>query len=213
MLPTHERAHTHARTRPRKVTYSSKQAEHCRQSILGRDCPCRLCPVRNLVRCASFLTVLGIHCISRSFPLPPQCMLASLAAVTVVAGPAPHAHPVASHAHPVSSKLPRNQTPHAYAAFCVGVPAVVRCPPPSHAGRGEYSGSVLLSDVPPPLREAQTPVSAGRCRPRVRAPARNDAARRSAPPQHALPIGYDVFFSAKPRAALCISGAGRRSAA
>ena len=72
MLPTHERAHTHARTRPRKVTYSSKQAEHCRQSILGRDCPCRLCPVRNLVRCASFLTVLGIHCISRSFPLPPQ---------------------------------------------------------------------------------------------------------------------------------------------
>ena len=28
-----------------------------------------------------------------------------------------------------------------------------------------------------------------------------------------LPIGYDVFSSAKPRAGLCISGAGRRSAA
>ena len=26
MLPTHERAHTHVRTRPRKMTYSSKQA-------------------------------------------------------------------------------------------------------------------------------------------------------------------------------------------
>jgi hypothetical protein len=35
MLPTHERAHTHVRTRPRKVTYSSKQGEHSRQSILG----------------------------------------------------------------------------------------------------------------------------------------------------------------------------------
>ena len=35
-------------------------------------------------------------------------MLASLAAVSVVAGPA-------SHAHPVASKRPRNQTPHAYA--------------------------------------------------------------------------------------------------
>jgi hypothetical protein len=28
-----------------------------------------------------------------------------------------------------------------------------------------------------------------------------------------LPIGYDVFFNAKPRAALCISGAGTRSTA
>ena len=70
MLPAHECAHTHAHTRPRKVTYSSKQAKHSRQSILGGGCPCILCPVRNVVRCASFLTVLGIHCISRSFPLP-----------------------------------------------------------------------------------------------------------------------------------------------
>ena len=31
----------------------------------------------------------------------------------------------------------------------MGVPAVTQCPPPSHAGRGEYSGSVLLPDVPP----------------------------------------------------------------
>ena len=93
MLPTHDRAHTHARTRPRKVTYSSKQTEHSRQSILGGDCPCRLCPVRNVVRCASFLTVLGTQCISRSFSLPPQCMLASLAAVSVWRLPAPrHTH-------------------------------------------------------------------------------------------------------------------------
>jgi hypothetical protein len=35
IVTTHERAHTHARTRPRKVTYSSKQAEHSRQNILG----------------------------------------------------------------------------------------------------------------------------------------------------------------------------------
>jgi len=34
-LTTHERAHTHVRTRPREVTYSSKQGEHSRQSILG----------------------------------------------------------------------------------------------------------------------------------------------------------------------------------
>ena len=51
-------------------------------------------------------------------------------AVSMAAGPA-------SHAHPVASKRPRNQTPHAYAACCVGVPAVSQCPPPSHAGRGE----------------------------------------------------------------------------
>ena len=156
-------SYARARTHTCPLAYASVRtlaARESRQNIPGGDCPCRLCPVRNVWRCAPFLTVLGTHCISRSFPLPPQCMLASLAAVTVVAGPAPHAHPVASHAHPVSSKLPRNQTPHAYAAFCVGVPAVVRCPPPSHAGRGEYSGSVLLSDVPPPLREAQTPASA-----------------------------------------------------
>jgi hypothetical protein len=63
------------------------------------------------LRCAPFLTVLGTHCISRSFHLPPQCMLASLAAVPVVAGPA-------SHAHKVVSKRPRNQTPHAYAHLC-----------------------------------------------------------------------------------------------
>jgi hypothetical protein len=60
---------------------------------------------------------LGTHCISRSFPLPLQCMLASLATVSVVACPE-------SHAHPITSKQLRNQTPHAYTACCVGVPAV-----------------------------------------------------------------------------------------
>ena len=154
-VQSYARAHAHAyphtptRIRMRTHTCSSfKQTGHCRGGL-----SLQTLSSEERLRRAPFLTVLGTHCISRSFPLPPQRMLASLAAVSVAAGPA-------SHAHPVSSKLPRNQTPHAYAAFCVGVPAVVRCPPPSHAGRGEYSGSVLLSDVPPPLREAQTPASA-----------------------------------------------------
>ena len=33
--------------------------------------------------------------------------------------------------------------------------------PPSHAGRGEYSGSVFLSDTPSPPREVQTPADSG----------------------------------------------------
>ena len=52
---------------------------------------------------APFLTVLGTHSISRGFPLPPQRMLASPAASSAAAGPAPHAHPAAS-------KRPHNQT-------------------------------------------------------------------------------------------------------
>ena len=38
-IPTHERAHTHVRTRPRKVTYSFKQVGHSRQRILGGVVP------------------------------------------------------------------------------------------------------------------------------------------------------------------------------
>jgi hypothetical protein len=38
-VTTHEHTHTHVRTRPRKVTYSSKQAEHSRQSIVGGVVP------------------------------------------------------------------------------------------------------------------------------------------------------------------------------
>jgi hypothetical protein len=67
-------------------------------------------------------------------------------------GGPPEAHPV-SHAHPVASKRPPDPTPHAHIAFYWGVTAVVRCLHPSHAGRGEYSRSVLLSDVPLSLRE------------------------------------------------------------
>jgi hypothetical protein len=142
------------RIRMRTQTCSSfKQTEHSRGGL-----SLQTLSSEERLRCAPFLTVLGTHCVSRSFPLPPQC----------IAGPA-------SHAHPVASKRPRNQTPHAYAAFCVGVPAVAQCPPPSHAGRGEYSGSVLLSDVPPPLRKAQTPASAGG---RWRMGDRRDAGRK-----------------------------------
>ncbi len=50
-------------------------------------------------------------------------MLASLAAVSVAAGPA-------SHAHPVASKRPHDQTPHAYAvaqSAVAQVPASIAC--------------------------------------------------------------------------------------
>jgi hypothetical protein len=156
-VQSYARAHAHAyphtptRIRMRTHTCSSfKQTGHCRGGL-----SLQTLSSEERLRRAPFLTVLGTHSVSRSFPLPPQRMLASLAAVSVAAGPA-------SHAHPVASKRPRNQTAHAYAVCCVGVPAVAQCSPPSHAGRGEYSGSVLLSDAPPPLREAQTPASAGR---------------------------------------------------
>jgi hypothetical protein len=87
-------SYARARTHTCPLAYASARtlaARESRQNIPGGGCPCRLCPVRNVWRCAPFLTVLGTHCISRSFPLPPQCMLASLAAVSVVAGPASHA--------------------------------------------------------------------------------------------------------------------------
>jgi len=154
--------------------------------------------VRNVVRYTSFLTVLGIHWISRSFPLPPQCMLASLAAMSVVrpsvtrtpsrvqggrsikhhtrtqhavwASPQSRSargprgilwkRPAAGRATAIArsadsavlrpqSKRQLDQTPHAYAACCVGVPAVVQCPPPLYTGCVEYSESDLLSDATP----------------------------------------------------------------
>jgi len=83
-VQSYARAHTHAYPQT-CACVRTLAARPSRQSILGGDCPCRLCPVRNVWRCAPFLTI---------------------------------------------------------------------------------SGSVLLSDVPPPLREAQTPASAGR-RPRI----------------------------------------------
>ena len=93
------------RIRMRTQTCSSfKQTEHSRGGL-----SLQTLSSEERLRCAPFLTVLGTHSISRSFPLPPQRMLASLAAVSVAAGPAPHAHPVAS-------KRLRNQTPHAHAA-------------------------------------------------------------------------------------------------
>ena len=108
----------------------------------------------------------------------PQLILSSPAAAPAAAGPVPHAHPVAS-------TRPLDPTPHAHAASCVGVPAAARRPPPSRAGRGEYSGSVLLSDAPLSPREAYTPAPAGCRRSRVCAPARHDAASRPAPPLRA----------------------------
>ena len=74
------------------MTYSSKHAEHFKQSILGGGLSLQTLSSEERLRLALFLTVLGTHCISRSFPLPPQRMLASLASVSVAAGPASHAH-------------------------------------------------------------------------------------------------------------------------
>ena len=72
-VQSYARAHAHAYpytpTRIHMSTHtcsSSKQTEHS-----SGGCPCRLCPVRNVWRCAPFLKVLGAHCISRSGPHPP----------------------------------------------------------------------------------------------------------------------------------------------
>jgi hypothetical protein len=116
-VQSYARAHAHAyphtptRIRMRTHTCSSfKQTGHCRGGL-----SLQTLSSEERLRRAPFLTVLGTHCISRSFPLPPQRMLASLAAVSVAAGPA-------SHAHPVASKRPRNQTAHAYAVCCGACP-------------------------------------------------------------------------------------------
>ena len=109
-------ARAHAHTRPRAYACGrTLAARSSRQTMLGGGLSLQTLSSEERLRCAPFLTVLGTHCISRSFPLPPQRMLASLAAVSVAAGPA-------SHAHPVASKRPRNQTAHAYAVFCGACP-------------------------------------------------------------------------------------------
>jgi hypothetical protein len=90
--------------------------------------------VRNVLGCVSFLTVLRTHRISRSLPLIPQRIPASPAVVPAAAGPAPHARPAASKHH----------THMQHAAPCIA------------CGSREYSGRVLLSDVPSPPHEVPT---------------------------------------------------------
>ena len=148
-------ARAQAHTRPRAYACGrTLAARSSRQTMLGGGLSLQTLSSEERLRCAPFLTVLGTHSISRSFPLPPQRMLASPAAASTAAGPA-------THVHPAASKRPLNQTPHAHAARC-GQQRDFVSAPPSHAGRGEYSGSVLLSGAPPPQREAQTPASSGR---------------------------------------------------
>jgi len=81
-------------------------------------------------RRAPFLTVLGTHCISRSFPLPPQRMPASPAAASAAPGPAPHSHPAAF------KRRRQSNTTCARSMLC-GRPRSRVCPPASHAGRGD----------------------------------------------------------------------------
>jgi len=85
------------------------------------------------------------HQSKRPPPPNPQPIFSSPAAALAAVGPVP-----------VASTRPLDPTPHAHAAFSVGVPAVARRPPASHAGRGEYSVSVLLSDTPLTRRRAPT---------------------------------------------------------
>ena len=91
--------------------------------------------VRNVLGCASFLTVLRTHRISQSLFRIPQCIPASPAVVSAAAGPAPHARPAASKHH----------TRMQHAAPCIA------------CGSRGYSGRVLLSDVPSPPHEVPTP--------------------------------------------------------
>ena len=128
-VQSYARAHTHAypHTRIRMRTHTRilfKQTEHRRGGV-----SLQTLSSEERLRRAPFLTVLGTHCISRSFPLPPQRMPASPASASEAPGPVPHAHPA-------TSKRPRNQTPHVHAARCVGVPAFAMWPA-SHAGRGD----------------------------------------------------------------------------
>jgi hypothetical protein len=74
--------------------YSHKQTWHC-----GGGLSLQTLSSEKRLRRAPFLTVLMTHSVSRSFPLTPQRMQSSLAAVSVAAGPASHSHPVASKHH------------------------------------------------------------------------------------------------------------------
>ena len=93
-LRTRTRTHTPTRIRMRtRNCISFKHTDHARgeRGGGGWGCPCRLCPTcEERLRRAPLLTVLGTHRISRSFPLPPQRMLAR----------------------------PPDPTPHAYIALC-----------------------------------------------------------------------------------------------
>ena len=107
--------YVYTHTRPRAYTCGRiLAARSSRQTMIGGGLSLQTLSSEERLRHAPFLTVLGTHSVSRSFPLSPQRMLASLATVSVAAGPV-------SHAHPVTSKLQRNQTPHAYAACYVSV--------------------------------------------------------------------------------------------
>jgi len=138
MLSTHERAHTHVRTRSRKVTYSSKQEGHSRQNILGgvvpADFPVGTCETRTIPDSS------GTHRISRSLPHPRSaCQLAP---------PPPQWPPAPRH-----TQRPRNQTSHTHVACCVGVTRVtgilwerlavgraVACVRSTDAGHGRRNG-------------------------------------------------------------------------
>jgi hypothetical protein len=94
------------------------------------------CAKYRLWRSPSFLRT---HRISRSLFLIPQRIPASPAVVPAAAGPAPHVRPAASKHH----------TRMQHAAPCIA------------CGSREYSGRVLLSDVPSPPREVPTPAADG----------------------------------------------------
>ena len=114
-------------------------------------------------------------CISRSFPLPPRRMIASLATVSVAVGPESHAQ-----SRPSGRAIKHHmRTQHAVLAS-----------PQSRSARlhsMRVAGNTLEASCCRTCRCrcAKTLVFVGCCRSRVCAPARHDAARRPAPPRRA----------------------------
>jgi len=137
-------SYARARTHTCPCAYASARTLVARESILGGGSSLqfrrgvslwsRSARVRNVLGCASFLTVLRTHRISRSLFLIPQCIPASPDVVSAAAGPATHARPAESKHH----------TRMQHAAPCIA------------CGSRGYSGRVLLSDVPSPPHEVPT---------------------------------------------------------
>ena len=181
--------------------------------------------MRNVWRCAPFLKALGTHCISRSGPRPPTRSAYSLASPLSPWLPAPcHTH---TQSRP-SGRLIQHHTRTFYfnhRANRGSLPALALRAPYMHVSRPTVSQSYHG-------RTGQVPacVACGSqgilCKRRVVRGAvvgawsptlsawRSARRRAGAPCTYAvvdLLMGYDMFFSAKPRTALYISGAGTHS--
>ena len=134
----HAYPHTPTHTRTRTHTGSwSKQTEHVRPAV------CMPTTWRDVWICAPFLATLSTHCIRRSDPRPPphsERICACLAAVSVFAGPASHAHPVASSDRPLQHQVTTPTRTRTYSAGACLSPA---------AGHGVCACRSALSTTEP----------------------------------------------------------------